>query len=129
MRCVAVYLVIFISGFSFQLATASPAEEHSHNGRTHSHTLPISGLKHYHKHMHNGRAHIHPFSAEVGFDHTHNASNQSKEDLTAVSHEHAGRTHSHPLPSSGIKHNHQHRHGERSHIHPLPITGFNHFHD
>jgi len=117
-----------VSLLSSNTLFAAPAEKHSHNGRTHSHPLPASGVKHFHKHLHNGRAHIHPYSAKVGFKHSHNLSPRAKAWANAVRHKHGDRSHSHPLPPAGIKHPHRHKHGGRSHIHPLPITGTKHFH-
>jgi hypothetical protein len=75
-----------------------------------------------------GEPHIHPYSAKVGFNHSHNLSPRAKAWANAVSHGHSGRSHSHPLPPSGIKHQHPHKHGGRSHKHPLPESGVKHFH-
>ncbi len=124
----AMTLCLLLCAFVFQTGLAAPVKSHSHEGRTHSHALPKSGVKHYHKHTHNGRAHIHPYSAKIGFKHTHNQSPRAKAWANAVKHEHGGRPHSHPLPRSGTKHDHRHRHGGRSHIHPLPVSGVKHFH-
>ena len=122
-------MTIFI-GLSFHDVNAAPATKHSHNGRIHTHILPVTGIKHFHKHMHDGRAHIHPYSAEIGFKHSHKINNpRAKAWENAVKHQHGGRFHSHPLPPSGIKHQHRHKHGGRSHIHPLPVNGAHHFHD
>ncbi|TCJ87307.1 tetratricopeptide repeat protein [Cocleimonas flava] len=108
-------------------APEATVTKHSHNGRVHSHILPKTGLKHFHRHSHNGRSHIHPYSAEIGFKHTHN-SPQTKPDPNSVKHQHGNRWHSHPLPSSGLNHPHRHKHGGRTHSHPLPATGIDHYH-
>jgi len=128
MRRFALYLVFLTIGFYSLSVIAAPSVSHQHNGRTHSHSLPKTGVKHFHKHMHNGRAHIHPYSEKVGFKHTHNKSPRARAWANAVNHDHGGKSHTHPLPRSGIKHNHRHRHGGRTHIHPLPVSGVNHFH-
>lgn len=130
MRLIKVYIITIFIGLSIHTAIAAPAIKHSHNGRIHTHILPATGVKHFHKHMHDGRAHIHPYSAEVGFNHSHKTNNpRAKAWENTVKHQHGGRFHSHPLPPSGIKHQHRHRHGGRSHIHPLPVNGADHFHD
>lgn len=57
----------------------------------------------------------------------------------SVNHEHNGRSHSHPLPSTGLNHSHGkantgnkkavlHNHGERKHSHVLPKSGSTHSH-
>lgn len=126
-KCSTLFLCCL--SFSFQSAIAATNVKHSHEGRTHSHLLPKTGVKHFHKHMHNGRAHIHPYSSKIGFKHTHNQSARAKAWANAVTHSHVNRKHTHPLPPSGIKHQHRHRHGGRSHIHPLPVSGTQHFHN
>jgi len=104
-------LLCFLS-FSFQTALATaPNVKHSHEGRVHSHSLPKTGVKHFHKHMHNGRAHIHPYSSKIGFKHTHNQSARAKAWANAVSHSHVDRKHTHPLPHTGVNHEHRHSHG------------------
>ena len=124
---VTLFIAQFV-GLIFNKAFAASEKEHDHNGRVHSHILPATGEKHFHKHMHNGRAHIHPYSAKIGFNHSHNLSARAKAWENAVRHEHAGRPHSHPLPPTGVKHDHRHNHNGRSHIHPLPATGNKHVH-
>ena len=124
MKLRIIYKILFFIGlFSLlQNSYAAPNVSHKHDGRTHSHSLPKTGTKHYHKHMHNGRAHIHPYSAKVGFKHSHNKSPRAKAWANAVKHEHGGRPHTHPLPRSGANHYHRHKHGGRSHLHPLPLV-------
>lgn len=57
-----------------------------------------------------------------------NASAASAEDPQKHSHE--GRIHSHPLPSTGVKHYHKHMHNGRAHIHPYSDKiGFKHSHN
>ncbi len=126
--CIVTLLITQVVGLSFNNAIAAPAKKHSHNGRVHSHILPATGVKHFHKHMHNGRAHIHPYSAKVGFKHSHNLNPRAKAWENAVKHKHGDRSHSHPLPRTGIKHQHRHKHGGRTHIHPFPVIGVKHFH-
>ena len=129
MRVTAFYILIIFIGLISHNVTAAPVTKHKHDGRMHSHLLPITGLKHFHKHMHNGRAHIHPYSEKNGVKHSHTTKNpRTKAWEKAVKHQHGGRPHTHPLPPSGIKHNHKHKHGSRSHIHPLPKDGANHNH-
>ena len=137
MRFIFVLSLLLLS-LSIRPVVSAPkgAESHSHNGRIHKHLLPASGKKHFHKHMHNGRAHIHPFSADIGFNHTHNKKTKVKKnktemlsaELNKVEHKHGGRPHSHVLPPSGLNHLHRHWHGNRSHTHPLTETGAIHFH-
>ena len=122
-------ILLFCLVLPLQSAIAAPNVKHNHEGRIHSHSLPKTGVKHYHKHMHNGRAHIHPYSSKLGFKHTHNQSARAKAWANAVTHSHANRRHTHPLPPTGVNHEHRHRHGGRSHIHPLPISGTKHFHN
>ncbi|MEH6457802.1 MAG: hypothetical protein V7749_15845, partial [Cocleimonas sp.] len=128
MRFITVYIITLLVGLSSHSASAAPAKEHSHDGRTHTHILPATGLNHFHKHLHNGRAHIHPYSAKIGFKHNHNQSSHAQVIEKNIQHKHAGRPHSHPLPRSGTKHQHKHRHGNRSHIHPFDENGQQHFH-
>jgi len=114
-------------------STLGQGIKHSHESRVHTHLLPPSGLKHFHKHMHNGRSHIHPYSPEIGFNHTHDKTNKKDNISTNIEsngteHEHGGRPHRHVLPPSGVNHLHQHRHGNSSHTHPLTETGAIHFH-
>ena len=137
MRFIFVLSLLMLS-LSIRPVASAPksVESHSHNGRVHKHMLPASGKKHFHKHMHNGRAHIHPFSAEIGFNHTHNKktiikkkkSDMLSAELNKVEHKHGGRPHSHVLPPSGVNHLHKHQHGNRSHTHSLTETGAIHFH-
>jgi len=115
MRYIAIYIVTLfmtqVVGLSFNAASAAPSKSHSHNGRIHSHKLPVTGVKHYHKHMHNGRAHIHPYSDKLGFKHSHNGNTtknpRAKAWENAVRHEHGGRSHIHPFPVTGVKHLHK----------------------
>ncbi len=136
MRTITILPLIFLSLLSSPAlsatslspgSTTGKSQSHSHNGRVHTHIIPASGIKHFHKHTHNGRSHIHPYSAEIGFKHTHNKFQEKVSD-NSVNHEHGGRTHSHPLPGSGVNHQHRHKHGGRTHIHPLPVNGVNHVH-
>ncbi len=139
MQLTTIVSLIFLSLLSCSIlsAAASSADstsaisvvgtKHSHNGRMHSHILPASGIKHFHRHSHNGRSHIHPFSADIGFKHTH-SSPQKKLATNSVKHQHGDRWHSHLLPRSGLKHPHRHKHGGRTHTHPLPANGVNHYH-
>lgn len=127
MKSLTILVFALIFGFVPQSIIAAPVKSHSHEGRVHSHQLPATGIKHFHKHMHNGRAHIHPYSDEIGFKHTHD-NPRDKAGANDVRHDHGGRYHSHLLPLSGVKHQHQHQHGGRIHLHPLPVNGANHFH-
>lgn len=138
MRAITVLSLMFLSLIASPVFSANSDSEisskssaksirHSHNGRVHSHILPNTGLKHFHRHEHNGRSHIHPYSADIGFKHTHN-NTPKKIDSKSVKHQHGNRWHSHPLPSSGLNHPHKHKHGGRTHSHPLPATGINHYH-
>ena len=143
MRAITVLSLIFLSLIVSPVFSASSSSDssdsastgkpsakaisHSHNGRIHSHILPTSGIKHFHKHSHNGRSHIHPYSAEIGFKHTHN-SPQKKLAVNSVKHQHGSSWHSHPLPLSGLKHPHRHKHGGRTHTHLLPADGVKHYH-
>ncbi len=89
MRFLAIFMVSLLLGLTFQNASAAPAKKHNHNGRVHSHILPVTGIKHFHKHMHNGRAHIHPYSVKVGFKHSHNnLTSLDKLRVNAFKHQH-----------------------------------------
>ncbi len=83
--------------------------EHMHSGRTHTHELPVQGLAHRHGIGALGEAM--PSSQRQPTGTVIYTQPQAKPPKPSVQidsnyHEHAGRAHSHPLPTQGIYHRH-----------------------
>lgn len=113
--------VVNVPATNTQATSGTSGNCHMHNGRRHCHPLPASGTNHTHNQF-GGQAGTsttttQPSTSSSYYDYSGGASTGSSYynyggakgngASKGVTHSHGGKTHTHPLPASGLNHTHE----------------------